>query len=148
MTESSVASYYAQDHNRLDALFKRFQVLKAANPAEAMTCFRAFHTGLLQHIRWEEDILFPLFEAKTGLADMGPTHVMRFEHQQIQTLLEAIQHCAQPQRGSKTEERELVELLGAHNDKEEHILYPAIDAQLTEPERREVFAKMAATPHD
>ena len=144
---SSIAQYYEQDHDRLDELFKRFRILKTANPPEAEACFLEFQASLLRHIVWEEEILFPLFEAKTGMLGMGPTHVMRFEHQQIKGLLEAIRKSLQQGCVSDTEEQALVELLDAHNHKEEHILYPAIEAQLTERERRGVFARMEEVPH-
>lgn len=147
MAEPSIEGYYTQDHARLDELFKRFRVLKTTDSPEGEACFLEFQTGLLRHIVWEEEILFPLFEAKTGMTGMGPTHVMRFEHQQIKGFLHAIQNCLQQRQVSDAEERALVELLGAHNHKEEQILYPAIEAQLTQQERCGVFARMEEVPH-
>jgi len=39
---------------------------------------------------WEEELLFPMWEEKTGMIEDGPTPVMRFEHDQIKQLLDTI----------------------------------------------------------
>jgi iron-sulfur cluster repair protein YtfE (RIC family) len=44
----------------------------------------------LTNLIWEENILFPLFEAKAGMRGSGPTAVMRAEHRRIGDCLEAI----------------------------------------------------------
>ena len=54
-------------------------------------CFEKFKFGLHRHIAWEEEILFPLFEEKTGMTDGGPTFVMREEHRQIKALWRSTQ---------------------------------------------------------
>jgi len=74
--------------------------------------------------RWEEEILFPLFEKKTGM-QFGPTYVMRNEHKEIAAHLESIHKKVQKaDPSSDREEQKLLEVLGAHNQKEEAILYP------------------------
>ena len=139
----TIAQSFEQDHDRLDALWLKFQALKPQEFQQAAACFAEFQTGLLQHIAWEEEILFPAFEMKTGLQGTGPTEVMRQEHRQIQQLLWTIaQALERRDPSSQAEETELRELLASHNMKEEHILYPAIDQQLTDDERREIFLRM------
>lgn len=139
---ASIAQYYELDHDRLDGLFKRFRALKVSDFAQAKARFFEFQAGLLRHIVWEEEILFPAFEDKTGMKDTGPTEVMRIEHRQIKQLLVAIDQRLQEQAATDTQEAALIETLGAHNRKEESILYPAIDSQLTDQERKDVFARM------
>ncbi len=146
MQTQTVTNFYGHDHDRLDELFRRFQALKRTNFAEAVARFKEFSDGLLQHIAWEEQILFPAFEERTGLHSGGPTAVMRMEHRQIQSLLGLI--SAELQQGNAATdaaEAELRSVLTAHNLKEEHILYPAIDQTLSEPERGEVFARMGVS---
>ncbi len=143
MQTQTVTNFYGHDHDRLDELFQRFQALKRTKFAEAVARFKEFSDGLLQHIAWEEQILFPAFEQRTGLHSGGPTAVMRMEHRQIQSLLGLI--SAELQQGNPATdaaEAELRSVLAAHNLKEEHILYPAIDQTLSEPERGEVFERM------
>ena len=142
MKEASITRYFQRDHDRLDALFKQFQHLKKTATPKAEGNFGEFKSGLERHIAWEEDILFLRFEEKTGMGGTGPTEVMRMEHRQIKQLLEAIRQGLQQGTASDSDEAALVEILHAHNQKEEQILYPAIDELLTDQDRLEVFARM------
>ena len=143
MDTESIIAYYEADHDRLDELFRNFQSSKRSDFPKAKNSFRQFKIGLQRHILWEEQILFPLFEEKTGMKGTGPTEVMRREHRQIKALLEAIHQWAQAQDPeSDAEEGELLEILGAHNEKEEHILYPAVDRLLSDEERKGIFHRM------
>lgn len=138
-----ITSYFENDHDRLDDLFKQFQAAKQADFPKALDCFCGFKAGLLRHIAWEEEVLFRQFEAKTGMRGAGPTEVMRIEHGEIKRLLETL-HEKTRQQGADSEldEAALLSILDAHNQKEERILYPMIDKLLNEPERRGVFAEM------
>jgi len=142
MKEASITQYFQQDHDRLDALFQQFQHLTNTDPTKAREWFREFKSGLERHIVWEEEILFPLFEEKTGMREAGPTEMMRMEHEQIRRLLEAILQGLQQGTTTDSDEAALLEILDAHNQKEEYILYPTIDELFTEQDRREVFARM------
>lgn len=145
MNMTSVTQYFEADHDRLDALFTDFQNLKRRDAAAAKEKFKAFLTGLTRHIVWEEDILFPLFEERTGMRNSGPTEVMRQEHRLIKGHLDAIHEkvrVADPE--SDDEEAALLDVLKAHNMKEEHILYPAIDQGLDADGVRKVKEAMDA----
>jgi iron-sulfur cluster repair protein YtfE (RIC family) len=101
--------------------------------------FAEFRTGLLRHIKIEEKLVFPEFEAATGLAgNSGPTGVMRFEHCEIIRLLDLIRDLFAGHAPSSEEfERlrgALLAVLHGHNDKEERILYPMTD-KMTPPQR-------------
>ncbi len=85
MADPTISHYYAADHDRLDELFGRFQSSKQSDRTVARHLFAEFKAGLERHIAWEEDLLFPLFEAHTGMHAAGPTAVMRDEHRQINT---------------------------------------------------------------
>jgi molybdopterin-guanine dinucleotide biosynthesis protein A/hemerythrin-like domain-containing protein len=147
MAEEKVFSYYQTDHTRLDQLFKEFQLLKRKEFQKAKNAFKNFQAGLKRHIVWEEEILFPVFETKTGHANGGPTEVMRVEHQKIKIALEAIHgKVRQADPESDAEEAELINVLSEHNRKEEQILYPMIDQVTTPDERQAIFEKMKAIP--
>ena len=75
--QKTIREFYEQDHDRLDELFKTFQQLKRSDFAKAKEAFKEFKFGLQRHIVWEEDLLFPLWEEKTGMSEGGPTFVMR-----------------------------------------------------------------------
>ncbi|OQC67741.1 MAG: iron-sulfur cluster repair di-iron protein [Verrucomicrobia bacterium ADurb.Bin006] len=144
MNHNSIQQYYGDDHDRLDGLFREYQSGKAADPVGAIRAFEEFKAGLERHIVWEEEILFPAFESKTGRVD-GPTAVMRSEHRQIRGFLAAIaEKLARNDVRTEHEEAGLLSVLGPHNQKEESILYPMIDRLTPAEERAEVFAAMAA----
>ena len=147
--QKTISEFYEQDHDRLDELFKTFQKMKRSDFTKAKEAFKEFKFGLQRHIVWEEDVLFPLWEEKTGMSEGGPTSVMRAEHRQIGQQLEAIHgKVADQNPDSDQEEQALLDLLGSHNMKEERVLYPAID-QLTSAEEREtVFQNMKNIPEE
>ena len=140
----TVSSYYGKDHDRLDILFKGFQILKNSDFDRAKASFREFKIGLQRHIIWEEEVLFPVFEKKVG-SGLGPTDVMRKEHRLIGALLEAIHQKVKEHRtDTDTEEMNLLDVLGQHNRKEEAILYPTIDGVIGPEGVSKVFTAMAA----
>ncbi len=148
MNEQTITSYYETDHDRLDDLLKQFRQLKRTDYAKAKPFFREFKFGLQRHIIWEEEVLFPLFEEKTGNMN-GPTNVMRAEHRQIGKVLEMIHDKVRQQNPDSDQEEEmLMNLLMMHNQKEENILYPSIDRAITGQERAEVFVTMAELPEE
>ena len=145
----SISGFFDEDHDHLDAFFQSFQTLKRHDFAKAKEAFKQFKFGLQRHIVWEEDLLFPLWEEKTGMSESGPTFVMRAEHRQIGEQLEAIhQKVADQNPDSDQEELALLNLLGSHNLKEERVLYPAIDQVTTQEERDAVYRKMEQIPEE
>jgi len=144
-----VSEFFGQDHDRLDELFKTFQKFKRSDFAKAKEAFKEFKFGLQRHIVWEEDILFPLWEEKTGVSEGGPTFVMRAEHRRIGQHLEAIHDkMAEQNLEGDQEEQVLLDLLSSHNMKEERVLYPSIDEVTTQVERDAVYRSMEQIPED
>jgi regulator of cell morphogenesis and NO signaling len=145
----TIREFFEEDHDRLDELFKTFQQLKRADFPNAEQAFKEFKVGLQRHIVWEEDLLFSLWEKKTGMSDSGPTPAMRNEHRQIGQQLEAIHSkVANRNMDSDQEEQALLNLLGSHNRKEERALYPAIDQVTSAEEREAVFLNMNNIPEE
>lgn len=144
MTEQVLISdYFKEDHDRLDDLFRKFQEMREKMPEKAGEFFKPFKMGLEQHILWEEQILFPLFEQRTGMIGQGPTVVMRLEHQEIKKLLSEIDSGIRSQKAETTGQAQtLSDILGEHNAKEEQILYPMIDEAVSEKERQEILEKV------
>jgi hemerythrin-like domain-containing protein len=141
----TLASFYAVDHGEIDGLLDEFRAAKAGGQPAALDMYREFKARLERHIGWEEDILFPLFERLSGLRDNGPTVVMRAEHRTIKALLDSIDRSLQAgDTNIDTDESALLEALAAHNLKEENILYPLIDRQVSVADREAVFARMRA----
>ncbi len=131
------------DHDRLDGIFNQFQEIKRKDIANAQNLFSEFKSGLERHIVWEEDILFPVFEEKTGMKTQGPTVVMRHEHQQIKQFLAKINKKVQ-EGNPETDEEEngMLQVLKVHNEKEENILYPWIDQEFSQTDIQSFFEKV------
>lgn len=149
MADATITATFEQDHDRLDRLFLTFQEQKRKDFAKAKEAFVEFKFGLQRHIVWEEDILFPKWEENAGMAEGGPTAVMRTEHRLIGECLEAIHRKVQEQSlESDREEQRLLELLKSHNMKEERILYPSMDQVISDEERAAIYQAMKEIPEE
>jgi len=150
MATTTIAEFMAQDHDRLDDIFKQFQTIKKQDASKARSLFQEFLIGLHRHIVWEEDILFPVFEAEAEMVqDHGPTGVMRNEHRLIKHFLKQIEaKLAEGDHATEEAEEGLLQVLTAHNVKEEKILYPWIDNCVSDEERASLLTKMEHLPPD
>ena len=102
-----------------------------------------FVSALHRHLRWEEAILFPLFEQKSGRT--GLTRTLLAEHQEIRERLEALsEKLEETDADSGYEEKMLVEELRGHNAREEYAFYPELDRLLSDEEKNRVFEAMAS----
>ena len=137
----------AWDHDRLDGIEQEaFARLAAGDQAGARAAWSEFCVGLRRHIRFEEELLFPTFEARLGMPPAaGPTAVMRAEHRQIEELIEAIGGALLEQAAALRLRAELHRVLGDHNLKEERMLYPATDQALDPEERDALVARIQAS---
>jgi len=139
-----ISEFMAADHDRLDSILANFiDTLKAdMNSAGAM--FNECNEGLRRHIEWEEEILLPVFEEKTGMRDMGPVSIMRMEHDHIRNCLQQISLLLPGDDFEEIEKHHgtLFEILSAHNSKEENVLYPWIDRETSREEAEELITRM------
>lgn len=145
MTVSSLNEFLTEDHNRLDEFLESFQERKAGNPMEAAEFLMRFTSALQRHLLWEETILFPLFEQKTGQS--GLTDTLRGEHEEIREWLAVLNEKVKQHDADSDHEAEmLVNELGGHNGREEYALYPQLDELLSAAEKRAAFEAMSAVP--
>jgi iron-sulfur cluster repair protein YtfE (RIC family) len=144
---ASVNEYLEADHRRLDRLMEACRSLAVSGDMQgAGARYAEFRTGLRRHIRIEEDLLFPAFDQASGLGDGGPTTVMRYEHVEIQRLLELIRELFESPGTSVAEfetlRSQLTAILDQHGQKEERILYPMTDQMVPLEERIRMVARM------
>jgi DUF438 domain-containing protein len=122
------------DHRHCDDLFADAeQSAGKGQMAAALAAFSHFRQAVLAHFTAEEATLFPAFEERTGMS-MGPTRVMRMEHEQIRSMLADAVDALERQ---DSEEflgiaETLLIMMQQHNMKEENILYPMCDAHLAD----------------
>jgi len=130
---TTIRSFMTDDHRRCDDFFAEAeQAIGKKNIAAARAAFEHFQSSVLAHFECEEKTLFLTFEAKTGMT-MGPTQVMRMEHQQMRDLLDDARNAIES--GDMDDYLGLAEtlliMMQQHNMKEENILYPMCDQHLS-----------------
>jgi len=141
---TSISEALTEHHRHCDALFESAsEAADAGDWATLRARLAALTDALARHFAFEEETLFPAFEAATGLAE-GPTAVMRLEHAHMRNLLEGLAAAAPEHdpEGCRAELDNLFVMLQQHNAKEEGVLYPACDQLPAEP--REALAEEAA----
>lgn len=129
---STIRSFMTDDHRHCDDLFAEAeQAMAKGNIAAGQVAFGQFREALLAHFAAEEKTLFPSFEAKTGMT-MGPTRVMRMEHEQMRMLLDDAAKALELGDGDDYlgHAETLLIMMQQHNLKEENMLYPMCDEHL------------------
>lgn len=121
------------DHHRhCDNLFVAAEEsVQRGDWAAAASSFRRFHDQMKAHFEAEEGLLFPAFEAATGMS-AGPTKMMRYEHEQMRSLLAQLAAACEARDGEgyAGAAETLLMLMQQHNMKEENILYPMCEQAL------------------
>jgi hemerythrin-like domain-containing protein len=119
------------DHEELDQLFQEFRATPPASTARRSELFDQFATNLRRHISVEERHLFPVF----GEGDPSRrliVDLMLDEHRRIQEVLQRIQRRLEAGSASTEDlETELLNVLWAHNAREEEAVYPWFDTHLS-----------------
>lgn len=100
-----------------------------------------------QQVRLEEEVLYPLFELRLGTAGAG-TAAMREEHRELRQVFEQLELALERARRPRVLEahEELVVLLGSHFSREERVVYPTLDAMLSDRERGRLLTRVEAEP--
>lgn len=127
MTSPFFDHYLMADHRACDQLLGALRREALAGDWQAAgASFASLQHDVLAHFAAEEEIMFPAFEAATGMS-CGPTQVMRMEHAEARELLADLAEAvaAADIEGVRGHAEALLILLQQHNMKEENILYPA-----------------------
>lgn len=133
------------DHDRLDDLeHEAFARREAGDLRGAREAFLIFARGLERHIGFEEQIVFPEFERRSGLgSNEGPTAALRAEHRAIEVFLgqieSSITDSSVPIAGLRAELRRV---LSHHNLLEEQVVYPGTDRLMSADERDELVRRV------
>lgn len=126
---TAIVEFLSAEHRCCDEGFAAAEeAAQAGDPNRCREAFQRFQAAMALHFRKEEEHLFPTFEHVSGNA-MGPTRVMRLEHQQMRETLAEMEEAL---RDGDLEQflgqaETLLILVQQHNIKEEQILYPMCD---------------------
>jgi len=125
--ESGLAAFFAQDHSDCDSRWADVEeLLDTADIETARPAWQKFDASMRRHIEMEEHVLFPAFDAKSGMGGGGPTAMMKMEHQQMRGLLDQIGESMEADNAQEALDigDTLLMLIQQHNVKEEGMLYP------------------------
>lgn len=129
----SIRQLMTDNHRLCDDFFVAVeQAVSKSDWGAARVGFSRFKEAMLQHFEAEEAILFPAFEAQTGMS-MGPTQVMRGEHDQMRGLIATAEAALAEQDADEYSGNAETLLIMAqqHNMKEEGVLYLMCDQHLS-----------------
>lgn len=126
MIDKQLMQFFTDDHREADQHWTALEeAVQGGDEAAIRAAFDSYKGRMLRHFSMEEEVLFPAFEAKTGMSQGGPTAVMRMEHDQMRGMLE--QMSTAMEAGDAQEVLDLGDtqlmLVQQHNQKEETILY-------------------------
>lgn len=128
----SIATYMHSHHFLCDGRFADAEEAgRRGDWPRAEVLLGEFRGELEAHFTSEETLLFPAFEAATGMTE-GPTRVMRGEHAQMRDLVAQMTQALARKDGDAFAgaAETLLVFMQQHNMKEEHILYPMCDRNL------------------
>jgi iron-sulfur cluster repair protein YtfE (RIC family) len=124
-------------HNRrVDELLR--QVAVAADReswSRARARFSDLRAELDEHIRIEESLVFPAFDAFTGTIP-GATAIMRAEHRELRRWMDILDASLNSEQPLEDAVARLKAALAVHNLKEEHVVYPAFEQQGADEEKQ------------
>ncbi len=139
----TISSYMEDQHKACDDFFVQAEEAVSVQEWEqAQGSFDAFHQAIEHHFAQEEGVLFPAIEEVTG-SDLGPTQVMRMEHEQMRGLFSEMKNslAAGDAEGFLGAAETLLVLMQQHNTKEEQIVYP-MSEQLLADRREGILARL------
>ena len=129
---STLHAYLAGDHRACDEEYgwAESRVVCADWP-NAKQAFAGYVRHLEQHLGQEEQILFPAIERASG-STMGPTAVMRNEHEHMRAIVRAMSAAIDTRDATEFFDHadSLRMLMHQHNLKEESVLYPMAERLL------------------
>ncbi len=139
----TISEYMESQHRHCDDYFVEAErAVSEQDWVLAQRGFEAFHRAIEHHFVAEEEVLFPAIEAIAG-SSMGPTQVMRMEHEQMRGLFSGMEQAlaARDSDGFLGAAETLLVLMQQHNAKEEQIVYPMSD-QMLALQREDVLEKL------
>lgn len=131
--EAGLVSFFEQDHLDCDARWTDVEeLLDTADIETAQVAWQKYDVSMRRHLAMEEEVLFPAFDAKSGMAGGGPVAEMKIEHRQMIGLLDQVGAAIEADNAQEALDigDTLLILSQQHNAKEEEVLYPMAETLL------------------
>lgn len=116
--------------------------------------WKHFSEGMVDHLRVEEEILFPAIRALAELREPvsnefeAPLAEMQFELDELRTIADALRNASAEARHREGELLTMLDELEEHASKEESIIFPAATALQERWHRMSAAEAEAASPHN
>jgi len=137
-------------HVELDELFLLHQhALLHFEFDKAADLLKKYRATLNEHMRFEEDVLLPIYTSRAVIERSGETKLFLDEHKKMrdwvqlfsETIAELAQDPAPENKLLKLLDREsfFLKLCSHHDNREARFLYPSLDAATTNEERAQLL---------
>ena len=132
-------------HQTVLARLDRIEAVAPPDAARMEEFLTFLKTDLKEHLELEEGALFPVLSHHPHLAN-GPVAVMEAEHRECDALAAELAVAVRMGRiaAAASVVRQIIAVLRAHIDKEDHVLFPLAGRMLSAAERQEIDARAAA----
>lgn len=144
---TTITELFEEDHRRLDELAAQMRNEVHEDPLRAIVLANLLVRGLRRHVKIEEEIVFPIHEARSRYA--ATTVAMHTEHLALLSYVARIEREADALRVAAGREAAIGRLLDAetglaaviaeHNEKEERGLFPLLDHTMKPADRDRVL---------
>lgn len=141
---ASLADAFTREHHEIDAGIEAYLGDAEGDVEDDVAALQAATHALRRHIFLEERFMFPPLR-EAGL--LMPILVMLREHGELWRRMDTLDDAIASGAGTaalQTQCKQMLELLEAHNAKEEPIVYPQADTALSEFERNQLAQFLAA----
>jgi hemerythrin-like domain-containing protein len=144
----SVDDALSADHERLDRLLRTLEEQILAGSRTAREALAPFVGGLLHHMSWEDDFLFPAVKALATAKERRSIESLEIDHERLRETLRSLESmlAAEDYPGAGSVVRWLATLLQGHNYDEEHGVYVEADRLLGDAERRTLIERFGEGP--
>jgi iron-sulfur cluster repair protein YtfE (RIC family) len=140
-TDDTASLMLTLHHRRLDDLLGYVEIAAEIRSwKQARALFVAFREELEEHIRIEEDVMFPALDP--FLSPASPTAVMRVEHREIARCVDLLDQLLDAEQPIAEAVDRLEAVLAEHNRKEEGVLYPTFERFATGEDRAAVVGEL------
>jgi hemerythrin-like domain-containing protein len=151
-TKQTFASILAE-HSELERLFDKHQRALLSKDLEgALATLKTFENKLCRHIAIEDEVLLPLYAAKSGEVEGGTLSIFHAEHRKLREMTASLARDTAALDSSSDllgsilklfdQEALFKGLFSHHAAREENLLFPRLEACTTAAERRRVFRRI------
>ncbi len=87
MNDDSVDDALSVDHERLDELLHSVEAAISSNAATAPGALDRFARGLVHHMAWEDEVLFPAVKGVVGSKERSSIESLEIDHERLRETL-------------------------------------------------------------